>query len=200
MIKLQKAVIVEGKYDKIKLENIIDAVIIPTNGFRIFKDAEKSALIRKIALKKGIVIITDSDSAGNMIRSHLKKIVGEADIINVYLPQILGKERRKAKPSAEGFLGVEGTDDDIILKTLEKYGLTSDKAIENMPKATKTDLYKWGLSGRPDSAENRISLLKHLHLPQNLTANALLDALNSLYNYSELSEVIFNWQQDLNKN
>ena len=105
MLKLSRAVIVEGKYDKIRLENIVDAVIIPTNGFRIFKDEEKRRLIKKIAEKKGIIVLTDSDKAGSVIRSHIKSIASSADIISVYLPQISGKERRKTKPSAEGLVG-----------------------------------------------------------------------------------------------
>ena len=115
MIKTDRVVIVEGKYDKIKLENIIDAAIIPTNGFSLFKDKEKKALIIRAAREKGLIVLTDSDNAGNMIRAYLKKICNNSDIINVYVPEIIGKERRKAKPSSAGTLGVEGIDDDIIL-------------------------------------------------------------------------------------
>ncbi len=198
MIKLSRAVIVEGKYDKIRLENIVDAVIIPTNGFCIFKDSEKRELIRKIALKKGLIIITDSDKAGSVIRSHIKSIAPSADIINVYLPQISGKERRKSKMSAEGFLGVEGTPDDIIINTLKRYeGARCEKQER---KIQKSDLFSLGLSGASDSRKMRESLLSFLELPQSLTANALLDALNSLYTYTEFTEMVEKWQQDGDKN
>ena len=128
MLKLSRAVIVEGKYDKIRLENIVDAVIIPTNGFRIFKDEEKRRLIKKIAEKKGIIVLTDSDKAGSVIRSHIKSIASSADIISVYLPQISGKERRKTKPSAEGLVGVEGTPDEIIIKALERFSVNEERS------------------------------------------------------------------------
>ena len=174
MIKIPRAVIVEGKYDKIRLENIIDATIITTNGFCIFKDAQKRELIRKVAKKKGILIITDSDKAGSVIRGHIKSFVTEGDIANVYLPQILGKEKRKSTPSAEGYLGVEGTPDDIIKNALERF---TEKGEFDGRKIAKTDLFSLGLSGMPDSSEKRKSLQKFLDLPENLTTNALLDAL-----------------------
>lgn len=196
MINISRAVIVEGKYDKIRLENIIDAVIITTDGFRIFKNAEKRELIRKIALKKGLLIITDSDKAGSVIRGHIKSIVSGADIINVYLPQIKGKERRKAHAGAEGLLGVEGTPDEIIIETLKKY---ESERVE-CRKIGKADLFSLGLSGTAQSAEKRKGLLKYLELPESLTANALLDALNSLYSYNEFIEEVEKWQQDGDKN
>lgn len=196
MINISRAVIVEGKYDKIRLENLIDAVIITTDGFRIFKNAERRELIRKIALKKGLLIITDSDKAGSVIRSHIKSFVAGADIINVYLPQIKGKERRKAHAGAEGLLGVEGTPDEIIIEVLKKY---ESKRVEGR-KIEKADLYSLGLSGAAQSAEKRKELLKHLELPESLTANALLDALNSLYTYTEFIEEVEKWQQDGDKN
>ncbi len=194
MIKLNRAVIVEGKYDKIRLENIIDAVIITTNGFRIFKDEQKRKLIRKIALKRGLIIITDSDKAGSVIRSHIKSIAPACDIVNVYLPQIKGKERRKEKYSAEGLLGVEGTPDEIILKALERFKVENE--VEAELKIEKAHLYSLGLSGAEDSANKRAQFLKFLDLPESLSANALLDALNSLYSLNEFLEVAKKWQQD----
>lgn len=197
MIKISRAVIVEGKYDKIRLENIIDAVIITTDGFRIFKDEEKRTLIRKIAAKKGLLIITDSDKAGSVIRGHIKSFVTKGDIANVYLPQILGKEKRKAHSSAEGYLGVEGTPDEIIKKALEHF---AEKDKECGKKIDKNDLFTLGLSGASGSLEKRRDLQKFLELPENLTTPALLDALNSLYTYNEFMEEIERWQQGLVKN
>ena len=197
MIKLSRAVIVEGKYDKIRLSNIVDAVIITTDGFRIFKDAEKRQLIKKIALKKGLLIITDSDKAGSVIRAHIKSFVNDADIANVYLPQLVGKEKRKSKHSAEGFLGVEGTPDEIIIKALERF--SDNSANQETRKIEKSDLYDLGLSGNTDSSKLRESLLGYLSLPKSLTANALLDALNSLYTFTEFLKEVEKWQQDGDK-
>lgn len=195
MIKINAAVIVEGKYDKIKLENIIDALIIPTDGFRIFKNAEKRNMIKLLAEKNGIVVITDSDSAGNLIRNHLKGFVPADKIINVYLPQVEGKESRKQKKSAEGFLGVEGTDDSVILKALSRAGVTGEKAEIVGRRLTKSDFYALGISGGDNSRILRENLLVFLGLPQNLSANALLDVANSLYGYEKFTEVVNKWKQ-----
>lgn len=195
MIKINAAVIVEGKYDKIKLENIIDALIIPTDGFRIFKNAEKRNMIKLLAEKNGIVVITDSDSAGNLIRNHLKGFVPADKIINVYLPQVEGKESRKQKKSAEGFLGVEGTDDAVILKALSRAGVTGEKAEIVGRRLTKSDFYALGISGGDNSRILRENLLVFLGLPQNLSANALLDVANSLYGYEKFTEVVNKWKQ-----
>lgn len=196
MLKLSRAVIVEGKYDKIRLENIVDAVIIPTNGFRIFKDEGKRKLIRKIAEKNGIIILTDSDKAGSLIRAHIKSIANNADIANVYLPQISGKEKRKTKPSAEGLLGVEGTPDEIIIKALERFTVDDGKK----EKIEKSDLYNLGLSGAVGSADKRKAMLTFLDLPAALTTPALLDALNSLYTKTEFMEVAEKWLQEWETN
>ena len=134
MIRLKQAVIVEGKYDKITLENLIDATIITTNGFRIFRDKEKRELIRILAQKNGLIVITDSDSAGAVIRSHLKQICPEGSITNVYIPQLIGKEKRKNKPSKEGLLGLEGMSQDVILSALQRSGITGDTIQEKSGK------------------------------------------------------------------
>lgn len=189
MIKLQSPVIVEGKYDKITLENVIDALIIPTNGFSLFKDREKCQMIRLLAEKKGVIVITDSDSAGNMLRAYIKNIVGDSKITNVYIPQIKGKEKRKNKPGKEGFLGVEGMSREIIEKALEKSGVLGRVTHENARKITKTDLYLKGLSGGENSGDKRQKLLKKLELPLNLSPNAMLDVLNTLMTYEEFCEV-----------
>lgn len=189
MIKLEQAVIVEGKYDKIKLSSIIDAVIITTNGFNIFKDTEKLELIRYYAEKTGIIIMTDSDSAGFTIRNHIKGAVRKGTIINVYIPDIMGKEKRKIKPSAEGKLGVEGVEKKIILEALEKAGVTAS-AVESHEKITKTDLYCLGLSGGKNSSELRKKLLEYLKLPSLLSPNSMLEVLNTMLSLEELEEIM----------
>lgn len=189
MIKLEQAVIVEGKYDKIKLSSIIDAVIITTNGFNIFKDTEKLELIRYYAEKTGIIIMTDSDSAGFIIRNHIKGAVKKGTIINVYIPDIMGKEKRKLKPSAEGKLGVEGVEKKIILEALEKAGVTAS-AGEEREKITKTDLFTLGLSGGKNSSDLRKKLLEYLKLPSLLSPNSMLEVLNTMMSPEELEEII----------
>lgn len=200
MIKLSQAVIVEGKYDKITLENIIDATIIATNGFAIFKDAEKRELIRLLAQKHGIVVITDSDSAGAVIRSHLKQICHEGSITNVYVPQLVGKEKRKNKASKEGFLGVEGMSQQTLIDALTRSGITgSEIATKSVRKITKTDMYALGLSGRENSAQKRQSLAQHLNLPTNMSGNAFLDCLNAVFEYNEFLKAVELWQQEEGK-
>lgn len=189
MIKLEQAVIVEGKYDKIKLSSIIDAVIITTNGFNIFKDTEKLELIRYYAEKTGIIIMTDSDSAGFIIRNHIKGAVKKGTVINVYIPDIMGKEKRKLKPSAEGKLGVEGVEKKIILEALEKAGVTAS-AGEEREKITKTDLFTHGLSGGKNSSELRKKLLEYLKLPSLLSPNSMLEVLNTMMSPEELEEIM----------
>lgn len=189
MIKLEQAVIVEGKYDKIKLSSIIDAVIITTNGFNIFKDTEKLELIRYYAEKTGIIIMTDSDSAGFIIRNHIKGAVKKGTVINVYIPDIMGKEKRKLKPSAEGKLGVEGVEKKIILEALEKAGVTAS-AGEEREKITKTDLFTLGLSGGKNSSDLRKKLLEDLKLPSLLSPNSMLEVLNTMMSPEELEEIM----------
>ncbi len=194
MIKLRQAVIVEGKYDKIKLSNIIDATIITTNGFQIFKNSEKRQLIRLLAQNKGLIVMTDSDSAGRVIRSHLKQICPKGSIINVYIPQLSGKEKRKDKPSKEGFLGVEGLDEQIILSALESSNITTVSDDTNHKKITKTDLFTIGLSGKENSSMLRESLAGFLKIPKGMTANAFLDCINAIYNYDEFFKEVSLWQ------
>ncbi len=189
MIRLEQPVIVEGKYDKITLENVIDALIITTDGFGIFKNKEKGALIRRLAQEKGIIVMTDSDSAGSVIRSHIKSIVGNCEIINVYLPLMKGKEKRKSAPSKEGLLGVEGMSPTIIEEALRKSGVLAQKTAR-IRKITKTDMFCFGLSGNENSAQKRKELLKKLGLPENLSSNAMLDVLNTLYGYDEFASIL----------
>ncbi len=186
MIRLDGVVLVEGKYDKIRLSNIVDATIMTTDGFRIFKDKEKMALLRAVAEKAGIIVITDSDSAGQFIRNRLKGFIDGKYIKNVYLPPIKGKEKRKARPSAEGLLGVEGTCDQIIIKALEKYAIAAEECKEPV---TKADFYTLGLSG-DGSGALREQLKQKLSLPQALSAKAMLDAVNILYTRDEFINTV----------
>lgn len=192
-MKLDQVVIVEGKYDKIKLSSLLDACIIETNGFGIFKDPEKLELIRRLAQSKGIVIVTDSDSAGFLIRHYIQSAVPKEQIKNVYIPEILGKEKRKSKPSKAGTLGVEGIEQKELIKAFERAGVFCEKTApqkENVRWITKADFYEDGLSGKTDSAAKRQKLLKELNLPGGLSANALLPVLNSLMSYEEYRELI----------
>ena len=164
MIKINEAVIVEGKYDKIKLSSVFDAVIIVTNGFGIFRDRETLELIRFYAEKTGIIILTDSDSAGRKIRGYIKSAVKKGSVRNVYIPDVFGKEKRKEKPSAEGKLGVEGINVKLILDAFKNAGITASE--NNSPHdIDKTVLYELGLSGKPDSKGLRLELQKYLGLP-----------------------------------
>ena len=188
MIKLSQALIVEGKYDAIKLSNIIDALIITTDGFGIFKNKEKQAFLKRLAKEKGIIILTDSDSAGFMIRNFVSKSVGNENVINVYIPDIYGKEKRKDKPSAEGKLGVEGVSEDIILCALEKAGVTAQKTEGSKRQITNVDLFELGFSGRANSKEKRQKLLESLALPQRLSTSSLVKVLNGFVSYDEFIE------------
>ncbi|MBP8594617.1 MAG: DUF4093 domain-containing protein [Ruminococcus sp.] len=187
MIKIDEAIIVEGKYDKIKLSSAVDAVIIPTNGFRIFKDPEKLSLIRYYAEKTGIVILTDSDSAGRKIRGYLRGAVNSGRIVNVYIPDIFGKEKRKAKPSAEGKLGVEGIDVPTLLAAFEKAGVTAGNSARPSD-ITKVTLFELGLSGGQDSSSLRKALQKSLGLPSLMSAQALTEVLCTMMDAQELRE------------
>ncbi len=198
MIRLNMPVIVEGKYDKITLENIIDAPIIKTDGFRIFSQKDKCDYIRALAKKNGIVVLTDSDNAGQLIRSYLKKICGDSKIVNVYIPQIKGKEKRKTTASKEGFLGVEGMNEEVIKNAFSRSNVSFDY-IKRDDIVTKQDFYLYGLSGRENSASIRKNLASFLELPKNISSSAMLDAINSLYGKTEFERRLLLWQQDTDK-
>ena len=189
MIKIKEAIIVEGKYDKIKLSSIIDAVIIQTDGYRIFKDPEKLSLIRYYAGKTGIIILTDSDSAGFKIRGFLKGAV-KGSIKNVYIPDIFGKEKRKEKPSAEGKLGVEGVPVNIILDAFKKSGISAENTDSKEKSITNITFFELGLSGKPNSKILRQKLQKYLGLPELMSSSSLMEVLNTMYDESELTEVM----------
>lgn len=191
MINIKEAVIVEGKYDKSKLSSIINAVIIVTNGFGIFKDKEKQSLIRYYAETTGIIIMTDSDSAGLKIRNYIKGFVKKGSIKNIFIPDVFGKEKRKEKPSAEGKLGVEGISKELILEALEKAGITSSES-ERKHDITNITLYELGLSGGAGSRELRIRLQKSIGLPQLMSASALIEVLNTMMDSEELAERVEN--------
>ncbi len=196
-MKLDMPIIVEGKYDKIKLSNIVDTPIIQTDGFRIFKNKEKCALIRRMAEQSGIIVLTDSDSAGNIIRNHIKNITGNGRIINVILPPIFGKEKRKETLSAEGVLGVEGTPDEIIISALKRYASAENS--QNQP-VLKSDLYSLGLSGTEGSKEKFKSVCEYLSLPKNISANSFLQVVSLLYGKEKFLKEVEKWRQDSSKN
>ena len=187
-LRIDKPIIVEGRYDKNKLSSFIDGVIIVTDGFSVYGDEELKAYIRKCAKETGIIILTDSDSAGFRIRGYIKGICPEGEIINVYTPDIFGKERRKDAPSKEGKLGVEGIDVKTLREAFERAGVFS----ESKPSAgfTSLDLYEAGLTGRPDSKARRQALYKILSLPSRTTPNGLLDILNAGFTREEFENII----------
>ena len=189
MIHTDRAIVVEGKYDKIKLKGVIDGVILCTGGFRIYKDKELQSVLRTLAKKQGLAVLTDSDAAGFQIRAFLRNICGKENIIDVYVPDLYGKEKRKAHPSKEGKLGVEGIPEEILLKALEKAGIGAEKVEQCADPITKMDLFELGLSGRECSAHLRQKLMKKLHLPEHLTANALVPVLGALMSREELYQV-----------
>ena len=186
MIKIKQTVIVEGKYDKIKLSNIIDAPIIQTDGFGIFKDKELQRLIRKLAEKDGILVLTDSDSAGFKIRSFIGSTVDNKFITHAYIPDIFGKEKRKDEPSKEGKLGVEGVPEQVIIEALEKAGVLCEKVETPERPITKQDMYDLGFSGKKESARLRAKLLAYYGLPSRLSTNALIKVLNCITDYDSL--------------
>lgn len=182
MRRVRQAIVVEGKHDVIRVRTAVEAVVIPTDGFRLFKDKEKVALLRRLAATRGLILLTDSDSAGGVIRNHLCGCIPAEQILHAYIPPRPGKERRKAAPSKEGLLGVEGMDAATILTALERAGATFEE--EDAPLSaglglTKADLMEWGLTGCPDSATRRQTLLAALDLPLYLSANRLLEVLNT---------------------
>ena len=187
MHKLKQAIVVEGRYDKNTLSQIIDAPIFQTNGFGIMKDKEQLALLRLAARTRGLVVLTDSDGAGFVIRNHIKSALQGENILHAYIPDIEGKERRKTAPGKEGKLGVEGMRPEVILQALRNAGaeLDGESLRPSADEITRTDLYQVGLSGRENSAALRKKLLADLSLPQHMGANALLQALNMIFTREE---------------
>ena len=187
MVKIREAIVVEGRYDRNTLAQIVDAPIFETAGFGIFKDRRQLALLRAVAEKRGLIVFTDSDGAGFVIRNHLKSAIPAAYLKHAYIPDVYGKEKRKAAPGKEGKLGVEGMRPDIILEALRRAGATVEgEAISAANAITKQDLVELGLSGGQGSSEKRARLLKALALPEHMSSNAMLQALNLLYTREEL--------------
>ena len=177
-IKVDRPVIVEGRYDKIRIASLIEGTVITTDGFGVFKNSEKKALIRRLASERGVIILTDSDGGGLVIRSYLNSVLPKDKIINLYIPAVKGREKRKKEDSKEGLLGVEGIDCDILRSVLAPF--SSDKPVIRGG-VTKADFYRDGLSGREGSAEKRKKLCRTAGLPENIGANALREAVNLLY-------------------
>lgn len=187
MHSVKEVIVVEGRYDKNTLSQVVDAVIIETSGFGIFNDAQKQKLLRTMAQARGLVVLTDSDGAGFVIRNFIKGCVDPACVKHAYIPDVYGKERRKAAPSKEGKLGVEGMRPQVLLDALIRAGATVDErpAAESAARITKADMYKCGLSGGTGSREKRAALIKRLDLPEKLSADALLDVLNAIMTLEE---------------
>ena len=187
MVKIREAIVVEGRYDKNTLSQIVDATILETKGFGLFKDKQQMSLLRQIALKRGLIVFTDSDGAGFVIRNHIKSAIEGKYLKHAYIPDIPGKERRKAAPGKEGKLGVEGMTPEIILDALRRAGATIEgESAQPVRNITKQDFMALGLSGGPNSSALRLALLKKLDMPEHMSANAMLQALNLLYTPEEL--------------
>lgn len=191
MIRIREAIVVEGRYDKNTLSQIVDAPIFETAGFGIFKDKDQMRLLRQVAQKRGLIVFTDSDGAGFVIRNHIKSAIDGKYLKHAYIPDIPGKERRKSAPGKEGKLGVEGMTREVILEALRRAGATiDDQQMQEPNRITKQDLVELGLSGGKDSSLMRQKLLNKLNLPQHMSANALLVALNLLYDLEELRSIL----------
>ena len=191
MVKIREAILVEGRYDKNTLSQIVDAPILESSGFGIFKDKKQMALLRRVAEKRGLVVFTDSDGAGFVIRNHIKSAIPGKYLKHAYIPDVYGKERRKAAPGKEGKLGVEGMTREVLLEALRKAGATFEgEEAAASGGITKQDLMELGLSGGVDASAKRLALLKKLNLPEHMSANALLQALNLLYTLEELKNLL----------
>lgn len=194
MIRVREAIVVEGRCDKAKLAGLVDGIIVETGGFQIFRDGEKMELIRSLAAKRGVIVLTDSDGAGFLIRSKLAGCLPRSQVKHAYIPDIMGKERRKAKPSKEGKLGVEGMTLPVLAECLRRAGATIEE-VEERPapstgKLTKADLYELGLSGGSGSGGKRRAVQRKLGLPERLSANGLVQALNGLYGRMEAMKIL----------
>lgn len=197
MIKIKEAIVVEGRYDKNTLSQIVDATIFETNGFGIFKDKQRMDMLRRVAQKHGLIVFTDSDGAGFVIRNRIKSCIPGEYLKHAYIPDIYGKERRKVSPGKEGKLGVEGMTREVLLDALRRSGATigGENATE-IAHITKQDLMEMGLSGGTDASIKRQALLKRLELPEHLSSNAMLQVLNMLYSLDELTTIVENMEND----
>ena len=192
--RVRQVIVVEGRYDKNALLQVVDAVIVETGGFSVFHDREKLAYLRRLAAARGVILMTDPDGAGFVIRNHLKGVLPPEQILQAYVPDVYGKERRKKQRGREGKLGVEGMPPQVLIQSLRRAGATfleEGGTCAPSPGLTKADLYAAGLSGRPDSGARRLALLRRLELPEHLTANGLLAVLNACYGAGEAEEILF---------
>lgn len=200
MLKIKEAIVVEGRYDKNTLSQLVDTMIIETKGFGIFKDNERLSLLRRLARERGLVVLTDSDGAGFVIRNFLKGAIPPQQVKHAYIPDLFGKERRKRQPGKEGKLGVEGMRPQVLEEALRRAGVTflDQEPVEQASRhpITKADLFSAGLSGGPDSANRRQALLRRLDLPEHMTANAMLEALNVFCTYEEFQTAVSNLETD----
>lgn len=193
MLHTDRAIIVEGKYDQIRLSGLTDALIVTTDGFGIFSDKEKQTFIRTLAAQRGLLILTDSDAAGFRIRNYILNIAGKADIVNAYIPDVFGKERRKEAPSAEGKLGVEGMGTEALLEALNKSGCFTEKTEADPARPlTYADLYEAGLTGKADAAARRRRFLRSCGLPARLTGSALIKVLSGMFTKESFFEAVQN--------
>lgn len=192
MVKIREAIVVEGRYDKNTLAQIVDAPILETSGFGIMKDKQQLSLLRRVASSRGLIVFTDSDGAGFVIRNYLKGAIPAHQLKHAYIPDIPGKEKRKSAPGKEGKLGVEGMRPEIILEALRRAGATfeGEENVASHHGITKQDMMDLGLSGGQGSSEKRKMLLKQLDLPEHMSSNALLQALNLLYTADELRQIL----------
>lgn len=193
MVKIREAIVVEGRYDKNTLAQIVDAPILETAGFGIFKNKEQMDLLRRVAKERGLIVFTDSDGAGFVIRNRIKSAIPASQLKHAYIPDIYGKEKRKSAPGKEGKLGVEGMRPEVILEALRRAGATfEEEPVQSVPprEITKQDLMDLGLSGRPDAGERRKKLLKACRFPEHMSANAMLQALNLLYTLEEVQDLV----------
>ena len=193
MVKIKEAILVEGRYDKNTLSQILDAPILETNGFGIMKDKAQLALLRRVAQTRGLIVFTDPDGAGFVIRNFIKGAIPARYLKHAYIPDIYGKERRKAAPGKEGKLGVEGMKRDVLLDALRRAGATFEgETAQRTAGLTKQDMMELGLSGGPDSSAKRLALMQKLGFPAHMSANALLQALDLLYSREELARILEN--------
>lgn len=198
MLKIREAIVVEGRYDKNTLAQIVDAPILETNGFGLFKDPKQLELLRSVAKKRGLIVLTDSDGAGFVIRNHIKSAIAAKYLKHAYIPDVAGKEKRKAAPGKEGKLGVEGMSPEVLLAALKNAGATieGESTARENDQITKQDFVEFGLSGGLNASERRKRLQNRLHLPEHMSANALLQALNLLLSREELAEIVREWDNE----
>lgn len=197
MLKIKEGIVVEGRYDKNTLSQIVDAPIFETGGFAIFKDKQQMSLLRQVAQRRGLIVFTDSDGAGFLIRNHIKSAIDNRLLKHAYIPDLYGKERRKKAPGKEGKLGVEGMTKTVLLDALLRAGATvQGEEVQTSHSITKQELVELGLSGCPDAASRRADLLKMLDMPEHMSTNAMLQALDLLFTFEELEGFVRDMEKD----